>query len=231
MLAARLPRRRRRTLARAAREQRARADLDRRRGRARPALPPLLRRGAVRVPLRDPAQPAGARLGRRARRLDRPGRAAARRDRRGARRPDARARVPARGGAPLRRPRRPHASSCPSPAPDRVASIVERDGRPVGALVHDESLCDEPELVESVVRRGRARARQRAARGRAAGAVRVPQHDRRHGAEPARHDRHRGRDPQPQPGDRRGERLRRATTRCAAATSGTSSSTTRSATR
>ena len=32
----------------------------------------------------------------------------------------------------------------------RVASIVERDGRRVGALVHDESLCDEPELVESV---------------------------------------------------------------------------------
>ena len=34
--------------------------------------------------------------------------------------------------------------------------------------------------------RGRARARQRAPRGRAAGAVRLPQHDRRHGAEPAR---------------------------------------------
>ena len=38
----------------------------------------------------------------------------------------------------------------PEPGSGRVASIVERDGRPVGALVHDESLCDEPELVESV---------------------------------------------------------------------------------
>ena len=38
----------------------------------------------------------------------------------------------------------------PEPGSGRVASLVERDGRPVGALVHDESLCDEPELVESV---------------------------------------------------------------------------------
>ena len=38
----------------------------------------------------------------------------------------------------------------PEPGSGRVASIVERDGRPVGALVHDESLCDEPELIESV---------------------------------------------------------------------------------
>ncbi len=38
----------------------------------------------------------------------------------------------------------------PEPGSGRVASIVERDGRQVGALVHDESLSDEPELIESV---------------------------------------------------------------------------------
>ena len=38
----------------------------------------------------------------------------------------------------------------PEPGSGRVASIVERDGRRVGALVHDESLSDEPELIESV---------------------------------------------------------------------------------
>jgi PAS domain S-box-containing protein len=38
----------------------------------------------------------------------------------------------------------------PQPDSGRAASIVERDGRPVGALVHDESLCDEPELIDSV---------------------------------------------------------------------------------
>ena len=38
----------------------------------------------------------------------------------------------------------------PEPGAGRVASFVERDGRRVGALVHDASLCDEPELVESV---------------------------------------------------------------------------------
>ena len=38
----------------------------------------------------------------------------------------------------------------PAAGSGRVASPVERDGRPVGALVHDESLCDQPELVESV---------------------------------------------------------------------------------
>jgi PAS domain S-box-containing protein len=38
----------------------------------------------------------------------------------------------------------------PEPGSGRVASAVERDGRPVGALVHDESLCDQPELVRSV---------------------------------------------------------------------------------
>ena len=38
----------------------------------------------------------------------------------------------------------------PEEGSGRVASPVERDGRRVGALVHDESLCDEPELVESV---------------------------------------------------------------------------------
>ncbi len=33
---------------------------------------------------------------------------------------------------------------------DRVAKYVERDGRPIAALLHDRSLLDEPELVESV---------------------------------------------------------------------------------
>ena len=34
--------------------------------------------------------------------------------------------------------------------PDQAITVVERDGRRVGALLHDESLSDEPELVESV---------------------------------------------------------------------------------
>jgi PAS domain S-box-containing protein len=38
----------------------------------------------------------------------------------------------------------------PEPGSGRAASTVERDGRIVGALVHDESLVDEPELVASV---------------------------------------------------------------------------------
>jgi PAS domain S-box-containing protein len=37
----------------------------------------------------------------------------------------------------------------PLPGSGRVASIVEREGRVVGAIVHDESLRDEPELIES----------------------------------------------------------------------------------
>jgi PAS domain S-box-containing protein len=34
--------------------------------------------------------------------------------------------------------------------PQRAVSVVEREGRRVGALLHDESLSDQPELVESV---------------------------------------------------------------------------------
>ncbi len=199
-------------------------------GRDRAAVPPVLRRGAVRVPARDPAQPSRARLGRRARRLDRAGHAAARRDRRRARRPDARARLPARGGTAIRRPRRPRLRA--SRARLGARRLDRRARRPARR-------CARPRRV--AVRRararrerlggGRARARQRAARDGAARAVRLPHHDRRHGAEPARQHRHRRRDPQPQPGDRRGERLRRRRARCAAATSGTSSSTTASARR
>jgi PAS domain S-box-containing protein len=38
----------------------------------------------------------------------------------------------------------------PEPGSGRAASIVERDGRAVGAIVHDESLGEQPALVESV---------------------------------------------------------------------------------
>jgi signal transduction histidine kinase len=38
----------------------------------------------------------------------------------------------------------PHASD-----PRRAATLVERDGERIGALVHDRSLCDEPELVSA----------------------------------------------------------------------------------
>ena len=49
---------------------------------------------------------------------------------------------------PLRRRRRAAASSCPpTDDPARAATEVERDGRRVGALVHDRALCEEPELV------------------------------------------------------------------------------------
>jgi PAS domain S-box-containing protein len=37
-----------------------------------------------------------------------------------------------------------------SNVPDRTMTVVERDGRLVGALLHDESLGGEPELIESV---------------------------------------------------------------------------------
>jgi PAS domain S-box-containing protein len=38
----------------------------------------------------------------------------------------------------------------PEPDSGRAAKVVEQDGRRIGAIVHDESLADEPELVESV---------------------------------------------------------------------------------
>ncbi|HYG94703.1 MAG TPA: sensor histidine kinase, partial [Nocardioides sp.] len=34
--------------------------------------------------------------------------------------------------------------------PERRATLVERDGRPVGAIVHDAALCDEPETLRAV---------------------------------------------------------------------------------
>jgi signal transduction histidine kinase len=42
------------------------------------------------------------------------------------------------------RPREPVA------APGRAVTLIERKGRPLGAIVHDEALCDEPELREQV---------------------------------------------------------------------------------
>ena len=38
----------------------------------------------------------------------------------------------------------------PPPGSGRAAAMVETDGRRIGAIVHDESLAEEPELVESV---------------------------------------------------------------------------------
>ena len=57
---------------------------------------------------------------------------------------------------------------CPAD-PRRVDALVERDGTPVAALVHDPSLRDEPELLDAVARGGRDRPRERAPAGRAAG--------------------------------------------------------------
>jgi signal transduction histidine kinase len=37
----------------------------------------------------------------------------------------------------------------PAPGSTRAATPVERDGVPIGAIVHDASLCDEPELVRA----------------------------------------------------------------------------------
>jgi signal transduction histidine kinase len=37
----------------------------------------------------------------------------------------------------------------PGPGSERAWAAVERDGRPVAAIVHDRSLCDEPDLVRS----------------------------------------------------------------------------------
>jgi signal transduction histidine kinase len=37
----------------------------------------------------------------------------------------------------------------PPPGSTRATTVVERDGEPVGAIIHDASLCDEPELVRA----------------------------------------------------------------------------------
>jgi len=38
----------------------------------------------------------------------------------------------------------------PVAVPGRAVTLIERKGRPLGAIVHDEALCDEPELREQV---------------------------------------------------------------------------------
>jgi signal transduction histidine kinase len=43
-----------------------------------------------------------------------------------------------------------HGDVPPAPAPRQSVARIERDGRPVAALVYDESLDDDPELVEAV---------------------------------------------------------------------------------
>jgi PAS domain S-box-containing protein len=43
-----------------------------------------------------------------------------------------------------------HRFQLPAPASGRTATVVEHDGRRIGALVHDESLDDEPVLLDSV---------------------------------------------------------------------------------
>jgi PAS domain S-box-containing protein len=43
-----------------------------------------------------------------------------------------------------------HRFELPAPGSGRTATMVEQDGRRIGALVHDDSLREEPELVESV---------------------------------------------------------------------------------
>ena len=44
-----------------------------------------------------------------------------------------------------------HAIALPADGSGRVATAVERSGRPVAAIVHDASLRDHPELVDAVV--------------------------------------------------------------------------------
>ena len=67
-----------------------------------------------------------------------------------ARRSVARARVLVRGREPVRRRRRAARSSSRPRAAARVATVVERGGEPVAALVHDPALVENLELVESV---------------------------------------------------------------------------------
>jgi signal transduction histidine kinase len=43
-----------------------------------------------------------------------------------------------------------HALELPEPGDRRAATEVERDGRRIAAIVHDASLCDDPELVRAV---------------------------------------------------------------------------------
>ena len=95
-----------------------------------------------------------------------------------------------------------------SHVPPRSISAVERDGHRVGALLHDESLADEPELIESVsaaaafaLDNARLEAELRAQNE----FLTTVLQDR---SEPPRHDRHRRPHPVAQPGDPRRERVR-----------------------
>ena len=67
-----------------------------------------------------------------------------------------------------------HAVSLPADGSGRVATAVERSGLRVAALIHDESLSDQPELVDGVVAAAGARARERAPASAAARAPRGP---------------------------------------------------------
>ena len=130
-----------------ARERARAAEQGRGRG-LRPDLPCLPRVGAVRVPVRDPAQPSRPRLGRWADGVAR------------ARRPLRAAIADALGDPSLgiafwledtsRWVDRDGRLLNLSLVPDQAITVVERDGRRIAALLHDESLSGEPELVESV---------------------------------------------------------------------------------
>jgi signal transduction histidine kinase len=43
-----------------------------------------------------------------------------------------------------------HAVELPAPHDGRAATVIDHDGEPVAALIHDASLCDEPELLDAV---------------------------------------------------------------------------------
>ena len=68
----------------------------------------------------------------------------------------------------LRRRRGPGAA-LPGPVRSRSMTVVERQGQPVAALVHDPAVLDDPRLVEAVSLRGPARGLERQAPGRSAG--------------------------------------------------------------
>src|SRR5581483_9525305 len=100
---------------------------------------PRLRRRALRPRRLVARGPARRSVGARGRAgSDRRGRRASRRD--AARQPGARARRPHARGRPL-----------PLPAVDsgRAATLVERDGNPVAALLHDPAVLDDPGLADA----------------------------------------------------------------------------------
>ena len=94
--------------------------------------------------------------------------------------------VPSRTGCPSRTPTSTTTgarSPLPPAGAGAVATEIVHQGRRVGVLVHDAGLADDPRAAGRGDRRGRAGARQRAARGRAArprgGAARVARPHRR----------------------------------------------------